>query len=496
MRRALHQLCRIPPSSLQQRVCGVATIAASPRGKFSVIEDNDLSAFEKILGKNNVLTEDLDPYNTDFLHIYKGSSKCVLFPTSSEEVSAILRHCYSRNLAVVPQSGNTGLVGGSVPVYDEVVLSLKKLNKNFQFDPHTGSVECDAGLILEEASNRLAPEGYTMPWDTGSKGSCLLGGNVATGVGGARMLRYGSLHNHITGLKVVLADEKGSVVNFGSKMRKDNTNLHIHHLFIGSEGQLGVVTGISMCAVPKPSCVQVAMLGVGTYSGCRDVLQLARLYLGEILSAFEFIDGASMRCLDENKKLRSVLTSNPPFNVLVETMGSNEAHDKEKMDSFLKEALNRGLAVDGVQAANAQEAAYMWKLRNILPIAAMPDGFLCEHDIALPLEYFYEIAEILRERLGSMATRVISFGHMAEGDNHINISAKKYSNEFMAKIYPFLCEWTVEHGGSISAEHGIGQERRTYAKIGKGYEVDLARQLKKQFDPKCILSPYKMIEAL
>ncbi|VDM50902.1 unnamed protein product [Toxocara canis] len=166
------------------------------------------------------------------------------------------------------------------------------------------------------------------------------------------------------------------------------------------------------------------------------------------------------------------------------------------MDTFIEEALSKGLAIDGVQAANAQEAGYMWKLRNILPIVALPDGFLCEHDVTLPLKHYYKIVEVLRERLGSLATRVISFGHMAEGDNHINISAKQYSPEFIAKIYPFLCEWVVEHGGSISAEHGIGQERRTYAKIGKGYEVELARQLKQQFDPKCILSPYKMIDAL
>ncbi|KHN74246.1 D-2-hydroxyglutarate dehydrogenase, mitochondrial [Toxocara canis] len=276
------------------------------------------------------------------------------------------------------------------------------------------------------------------------------------------MFVNGAIEPHL--LKEVLADGKGSIVKFGSRMRKDNTNLHMQHLFVGSEGQLGVVTGLSMCAVPKPSCVQVAMLGVETYAGCCEILQLARRCLGEILSAFEFIDGSSMRCLEENKKMRNVLTSNPPFNVLIETMGSNEAHDKEKMDTFIEEALSKGLAIDGVQAANAQEAGYMWKLRNILPIVALPDGFLCEHDAAnaqeagymwklrnilpivalpdgflcehdvtLPLKHYYKIVEVLRERLGSLATRVISFGHMAEGDNHINISAKQYSPEFIAK---------------------------------------------------------------
>uniref|UniRef100_A0A915C694 D-2-hydroxyglutarate dehydrogenase, mitochondrial n=1 Tax=Parascaris univalens TaxID=6257 RepID=A0A915C694_PARUN len=459
-----------------------------------MIEDNDLSVFEKILGKNNVLTEDLDPYNTDFLHIYKGSSKCVLFPTSSEEVSAILRHCYSRNLAVVPQSGNTGLVGGSVPVYDEIVLSLKKLNKNFEFDPHAGVMKCEAGWILEELYNRLAPEGYIIPWDLGSRGSCLIGGNISTGVGGVRRLRFGSLHNHVIGLQVVLADEHGTVVNFGSNVRKDNTNLHIHHLFIGGEGQLGVVTGVTVCVVPKAVSVQVAMLGVNTYSECREVLRLAKQYLGEVLSAFELMDSEAMRCLLENEKLHNVLTSNPPFNLLIEVMGSDEGHDKEKMENFLNAALAKGLAVDGVLAASAQEAAYMWKLRKTLPLAPLHDGYVYKHDISLPMEHFYALSGLVRERLKGLAARVITFGHMADGDSHFNVSAKQYSPEITARLYPFVCEWTVEHGGSISAEHGVGQERRPYAKLGKGYEVRMASMLKRQFDPRHILSPYKMID--
>ncbi|VDM28890.1 unnamed protein product [Toxocara canis] len=273
--------------SLRRSVCllgcvrSVASVAAPPRANYAVLQDCDMSFFEKLLGAKKVRTDDLDPFNKDFLNAYKGtvrslqtypeaacgeegvggSSKCVLLPGSADEVSAILRHCYSRNLAVVPQSGNTGLVGGSVPVHDEIVLSLKKLNKNFTFDPHAGVVQCDAGWILEELYNRLAPEGYIMPWDLGSRGSCLIGGNISTAVGGVRRLRFGSLHNHVLGLQVVLPDERGTVVNFGSNVRKDNTNLHMHHLFIGGEGQLGVVTSVTVCAVPKPSSVQVAMLG-------------------------------------------------------------------------------------------------------------------------------------------------------------------------------------------------------------------------------------------
>lgn len=466
---------------------------APPRADYSVLSDDDLKHFERILGGRNVQTDDLDPFNTDFLRAYKGSSKCVLFPTNIEQISQILHHCYSRNLAVVPQSGNTGLVGASVPVYDEVILCLRKLNKHFEFDKISGVLDCDAGFILEELDNRLSKEGYMMPYDLGSRGSCLVGGNISTSVGGVRRLRFGSLHNHVIGLKVVLADEKGSVVRFGSSVRKDNTSLHMHHLFIGAEGQLGVVAGVTMCAVPRPTSIQVAMLGVETYEGCREILHLAKQSLGEILSAFELMDSECMRCLLENESLPNVLTSNPPFNLLIETMGSNETHDKEKVENFLSKVLDKGLAVDGAQAANAQEAARMWKLRKTIPIAPLHDGFVYKHDISLPMEHFYALSNIVRERLGSLATRVLTFGHMADGDSHINVSAKEYSPEITAKLYPFMCEWIAAHGGSISAEHGVGQERRPYAGMGKGYDLELAKCLKKVFDPRGILSPYKMI---
>ncbi|VDK45564.1 unnamed protein product [Anisakis simplex] len=476
-----------------QLIRSIASVSAPQRANYALLHDSDLSFFDRIVGKENVRTDDLDPYNTDFLKAYKGTSKCVLFPSSADQVSAILRHCYSRNIAVVPQSGNTGLVGASVPVYDEIVLSMKKFNKNFHFDPNAGVLKCDSGWILEELYNRLSPEGYQMPWDLGSRGSCLIGGNVSTGVGGVRRLRFGSLHNHLLGLQVVLADERGSTVNFGSDMRKDNTNLHMHHLFIGGEGQLGIICGVTVCVVPKPTSVQVAMLGVKTYSGCREILRLSKQHLGEILSAFELMDSEAMRCLKENEKLDNVLTSDPPFNLLIEVMGSNEEHDKAKMEHFLSVTLEKGLAIDGVLAANAQERAYMWKLRKTLPLAPLHDGYVYKHDISLPMDHFYTLSELIRERLKGFATRVLTFGHMADGDNHFNVSAKQYSPEIASKLYPFVCEWTVEHGGSISAEHGVGQERRPYARLGKGYEYELAKVIKKQFDPHCILSPYKMI---
>ncbi|VDK31280.1 unnamed protein product [Gongylonema pulchrum] len=374
---------------------GFASVKPLPRASYACLEDKDLTHFEAIVGSRDVQTDDLDPYNIDFLKAYKGSSKCVLFPTSYDEVSEILRHCYSRRLAVVPQSGNTGLVGGSVPVYDEVIVSLRKLNKRFTFDPHSGLLDCDAGFILEEVDNRLADDRYMVPWELASRGSCLLGGNISTNVGGVRRLRFGPVRSHILGLDVALADESGSVVTFGSNMKKDNTGLHTHHLFIGAEGQLGVIVGVKMCATARPMSTEVMMLGAENKENCLKLLHLAKQMLGEILSVFEIMDSHCMRCLLENNQLKSVLTTNPSFTLLIETMGSNEAHDKEKVEKFLNTAIDQGICSDGVQAANAHEADYMWKLRKTIPLAPILDGYVYKHDIALPMEHFFTLPDVV-----------------------------------------------------------------------------------------------------
>lgn len=208
-----------------------------------------------------------------------GQSKCVLTPESAEHVSAILRHCYARRLAVVPQSGNTGLVGGSVPVFDEIVLSMRKLNKHFKLHPSSGNpslflplfccsgiVECDAGFVLHELDERLERDGYMMPLDLGARGSCFIGGNIATNAGGIRLIRYGSLHANVLALQVVIPDEHGTILELGSNLRKDNSDLKTYQLFIGSEGQLGVITRASVLVTPKPSSVALAFLGSSFHS--------------------------------------------------------------------------------------------------------------------------------------------------------------------------------------------------------------------------------------
>uniref|UniRef100_A0A1I7T239 D-2-hydroxyglutarate dehydrogenase, mitochondrial n=1 Tax=Caenorhabditis tropicalis TaxID=1561998 RepID=A0A1I7T239_9PELO len=472
-----------------------AAVLAPRSDSFAKIMQTDLMAFENFLGKEGVKKDDISNHTTDWTGQFKGHGSVVLYPKNTEEVSAILAYCMKNKIAVVPQGGNTGLVGGSIPVHDEVVLSMNKINKLFSFDDTMGILQCDAGFILEELDNKLSKLGYMMPFDLGAKGSCQIGGNIATCAGGIRLIRYGSLHAHLLGLTVVLPDEQGSVVHLGSKIRKDNTSLHTPHLFLGSEGQLGVITNVTMTAVPRPKSVQSAMLGVESFKKCCEVLKLAKSRLSEVLSSFEFLDEAIMECLKTNLNLHPVLNaSSIPFSILVETSGSNEDHDMEKMSAFLDECLSKKLIVDGVLAGSSADATKMWQLRESAPLAVTRDGYVYKHDVSLPLEHYYELTNVMKERCGDLAKRVVTYGHLGDGNTHLNITSSKQNEDLEKLMYPFLYEWVVAHGGSISAEHGIGQLKLPYSNLGKESEERLlTKKLKKIFDPNGILNPYKMI---
>lgn len=271
---------------------------------FAKLQAADVDYFRSVTG---VLTESsdgpssLDRYNKDWLGVTEGHSTCVLRPQTTEEVSKILRHCNARKLAVVPQGGNTGLVGGSVPVFDEIVLSLEKMNSTINIDEHSGVAVFEAGKVLETANNELAEKKLLFPLDLGSKGSCQLGGNISTNAGGLRLLRYGNLHGNVVGVEFVKAD--GEVVDVLSKNKKDNTGLDLKQLMIGSEGLLGVVTKVAVNCPPLPVDKNLLLAGVKTYEDCVRVFGAARRDLGEILSAFEFIDPGCVQLGMANLKL-------------------------------------------------------------------------------------------------------------------------------------------------------------------------------------------------
>ncbi|XP_071913565.1 D-2-hydroxyglutarate dehydrogenase, mitochondrial isoform X4 [Coffea arabica] len=426
---------------------------------FSIISPDDISYFKTLLGERGVVQDALalDAANTDWMGKYRGSSKLLLQPKNTEEVSQILKYCNSRCLAVVPQGGNTGLVGGSVPVFDEVIINVGLMRNILSFDKVivSGVLVCEAGCILENLISFLDDEGFIMPLDLGAKGSCQIGGNVSTNAGGLRLLRYGSLHGSVLGLEAVLAN--GTVLDMLGTLRKDNTGYDLKHLFIGSEGSLGIVTKVSILTPPKLSSVNIAFLACEDYTSCQKLLLEAKKKLGGILSAFEFLDSDAMSLV--LKHLDGVRNPLPPsihnFYILIETTGSNETFDKENLEAFLLHSVESGLVANGVLAQDINQASSFWHIREGLPEALMKAGAVYKYDLSLPLEKMYDLVEEMRVQIGP-AAKVVAYGHLGDGNLHLNISAPAYDDNILAKIEPFVYEWTSKNRGSISAEHGLG----------------------------------------
>ncbi|KAB1201941.1 D-2-hydroxyglutarate dehydrogenase, mitochondrial [Morella rubra] len=480
-------ICLGKTSGIQYRYYGSLATKIQRNPSFSALNFDDVNYFKSILGEKNVI-QDADKLlsaNTDWLRKYKGSSQLLLLPRSTEEVSQVLKYCNSRCLAVVPQGGNTGLVGGSVPVFDEVIINMGSMNNITSFDKVSGILVCEAGCILENLVSFLDSEGFIMPLDLGAKGSCQIGGNVSTNAGGLRLVRYGSLHGSVLGfewknqshlgfqslfaavgenlvllpaapgIEAVLAN--GDVLDMLGTLRKDNTGYDLKHLFIGSEGSLGIVTKVSILTPPKLSSVNIAFLACKDYFSCRKLLLEAKRRLGEVLSAFEFLDNESLDLVLNH--LEGVRNPLPPtmhnFYVLIETTGSDESYDKEKLEAFLLRSMEGGLISDGVLAQDINQASSFWRIREGVPEALMKAGAVYKYDLSLPVEKMYNLVEEMRTRLGNSA-KVIGYGHLGDGNLHLNISTPQYDDMILAQIEPFVYEWTSKHRGSISAEHGLG----------------------------------------
>ncbi|PAN09890.1 hypothetical protein PAHAL_2G056100 [Panicum hallii] len=471
------------PREVQKRTFGSAATHIQRNPAYSELNSDDVSYFRSILGDGVVEDEDrIAVANVDWMGKYKGASQLLLLPKSTIEVSKILSYCNTRRLAVVPQGGNTGLVGGSVPVYDEVIVSLAGMDKIISFDKVNGILTCEAGCVLENLSTFVENEGFIMPLDLGAKGSCHIGGNISTNAGGLRFIRYGSLHGNVLGLEVVLAD--GTILDMLTTLRKDNTGYDLKHLFIGSEGSLGVVTKISVLTPAKLPSTNVAFLSCNDYTSCQKLLLAARRNLGEILSAFEFMDH---HCIDlAMRHLEGVQNPLPAsqykFYVLIETTGSDESYDKTKLESFLLRSMEDGLVADGVIAQDISQASNFWRIREGISEASVKVGAVYKYDLSIPVEKLYDIVEKMRCRLGDNA-EVLGYGHLGDGNLHLNILSSKYDDNTLAQIEPFVYEWTSAQRGSISAEHGLGLMKAEKIHYSKSPEaVSVSKLYSKEYD--------------
>eukprot|EP01121_Diplochlamys_sp_Union-15-3_P016426 TRINITY_DN5576_c0_g1_i1.p1 TRINITY_DN5576_c0_g1~~TRINITY_DN5576_c0_g1_i1.p1 ORF type:complete len:492 (-),score=89.37 TRINITY_DN5576_c0_g1_i1:7-1482(-) len=463
--------------------------------KFSKLTQEHIDRFKKIVGTSGIVTDrhELTQFNTDWMGKYKGNSSLALKPITTQQVSEILSYCNSQRLAVVPQGGNTGLVGGSVPVFDEIVLSMQRMNKIISFDKISGVLVCQSGVILQNIEQYLSEQQYTVPLDLGAKGSCHIGGNVSTNAGGIRFLRYGSLHGSVLGLEAVLPD--GRIMENLNTLKKDNTGYDMKHLFIGSEGTLGVITAVAIACPAKPKSVNVTVVGCNSFKNTQKVLLLARQNLGEILSAFEFFDAKVLELLlEKDPNARDPLGAKCPFYILIETHGSNNTHDKEKINNFLEMILNEGIVEDGTIAQDDTQVKSLWYLRENFTEAIKRTGYTYKYDVSLPSDYFYDLVDQMKDRLDPSEATVVGYGHMGDGNLHLNVITKEKSDAILNKIEPFVYEYCAKHRGSISAEHGIGFMKANELHFSKSkVMIDMMRTLKKSFDPNGILNPYKVL---
>ncbi|KAI7904808.1 FAD linked oxidase [Cokeromyces recurvatus] len=445
---------------------------------FSKISSKDIEYFKTVLASNNIIY-DADPestniiqYNTDWFNLYRGSSSLCLFPTSTDQVSKILTYCNQHRLAVVPQGGNTGVSGGAIPVFDEIIINTSKLNKIRHFDSVSGVVVVDAGVILEGLDQFLETHGYTVPLDLGAKGSCQLGGNVSTNAGGLRLMRFGSLHGN--------------------------------QLFIGAEGTLGLITGISLLTPKRPKAVNVAMIALESFEDVQKAFVMAKENLSEILSAFEFWDHDSV---DIVKSQMMQDTSYPiqgkyAFYALLETQGSRQEHDQEKLDGYLAHLLETDIAKDGVMAQDAKQMNMLWSWREKIPESITKSGTAMTYDVAMEVPLLYKMVEDAREYFGSqrllgdgkLYSNLLGFGHVGDGNLHIMANLNEFHKHGQETMDEYVFSWAMKHNGSITAEHGVGISKVNYMNRAKSpVQLGLMRAIKNAIDPNGIMNPYKVI---
>jgi FAD/FMN-containing dehydrogenase len=447
-----------------------------------------------LLGPTAVITggSDLEPYAVDWRKLFPGRPACVVRPSSTEQVAQIVRICHDAGAAIVPQGGNTGLAGGAVPDASgtQVVLSLNRMAAIRRVDPVGLTIEAEAGCILKVAQDAAGAAGRLLPISLAAEGSATIGGVVATNAGGVNVLRYGMTRSLVLGLEVVLPD--GTVANGLRKLRKDNAGYDWKQLFIGSEGTLGIVTAAVLRLLPRPKHSMTALLSVADPAAALRLLELAQDELGDQISAFELISATSMQLVARHAGLKAPIAEGEWF-VLIEA-ASSLAGLREAAGSMLGSAFEQEIALDGVIAESGVQAAQLWALREHVTESEARESKSVKHDVSVPLtevpRFLIEAGQALAA--GAPGTRVNAFGHLGDGNIHYNVLVD--AGQDAGVVNRIVHDVVAAFGGSISAEHGIGQYRvGELARYRAATEMDLARTLKRALDPDNRLNPGKVL---
>jgi FAD/FMN-containing dehydrogenase len=442
-----------------------------------------------IVGVTHVLTAaaDMKPYLTDWRRQYSGPAECVVRPASTVEVSKVVALCAREAIAVVPQGGNTGLVGGSVPTGTrrELVLSLGRMNRIRSLDLLNDTATVEAGCILAAVQAAAADAGRLFPLSLAAEGSCQIGGNLSTNAGGVNVLRYGTAREQVLGLEVVLPD--GRIWDGLRGLRKDNTGYDLKQLFLGAEGTLGVITAAVLRLYPKPTASATGWIALASPAQAVELLATLRGRIGERISAFELVSRNSLEAvLTHVPDTRDPLGVAHPWYVLAEFGDSGTNED-------LLERLAQ--ALDGHEAVLAQsveQARALWRLRESIPEAQFSN---VKHDISVPVSRIPEFLEIADGglRRSFPDAQIFCFGHVGDGNLHYNIGPASLIPRRDA-VNRIVYDAVARLGGSISAEHGLGQLKRDAIRGQKSpLEMELMRALKSALDPKGLMNPGKVL---
>jgi len=466
-----------------------------------MITSDTLRRFADVVGKKGVIPEgpDQEPYLHEWRDLWHGKTPMVLRPSTTGQVAAIMALASQTRTAIVPQSGNTGLVGGQIPDPDgsQLLLSLDRMTRVLEVDAKDFSITVEAGATLKSVQKAAAAEDRLFPLSLASEGSCRIGGNLASNAGGLNVLAYGNARDLCLGLEVVLPD--GRVLNTLRKLRKDNTGYDLRNIFIGSEGTLGVITAAVLKLFSMPRRHDTAFIAVPSPQAAVELLSQFRQQANSALVAFEIIPELAIEFVTRHMAAARPLATPSHWYVLAEFADAAP----NAMQSALERALERGLISDAAVAQTETQRLAFWSVREKLSDSQKFEGGSIKHDISVPIS---RIPAFISEAMAAVNTfmpgcRFMCFGHLGDGNLHFNVSQPPGMDK-----QHYLARWpemsaivqgiVVENGGSISAEHGIGQlKRNDMGKIKSPVELEVMRGLKNHFDPHGIMNPGKLLPA-
>lgn len=463
-----------------------------------------LDTLRAIVGPAHVITEgDLSAWEQDWRRRVRGKALAVVRPASTQEVAAVVKACAAAGTAIVPQGGNTGLAVGSTPDDSgtQIVLSLTRMNAVRSVDTDNLTMTVEAGCILQNLQDVAQNAGVLFPLSLAAEGSCTIGGNLGTNAGGTQVVRYGNARDLCLGLEVVTA--QGEVWDGLKGLRKDNTGYDLKDLFIGAEGTLGIITAAVLKLFPRPRAVVTAWLAVADGAAAIALLGRAQARFDARLTAFELISRQSLDLvLQHIPDSRQPLAAPAPWQVLLELAdGGAWADLQADLEDFIGGEMADGRVQDGVLAQNETQARQLWALRENISEAQKIEGLSIKHDISVPVSCIPEFLDLAGTALAATfpGVRVVAFGHAGDGNLHYNLSkAQRQDNDAFIAATPqanrIVHDLVARLGGSISAEHGIGQlKREELVRYKDPVGLDLMRCIKSSLDPRGLMNPGKIL---